>query len=80
MKKVMSVLAALMMVFSAFAFDVNSTFGMKQQDSPEGYQQYVGKQFQFRYPSGKLETWEKSEWVILSICYLFLFVASQYIR
>lgn len=60
MKKVMSVLAALMMVFSAFAFDVNSTFGMKQQDSPEGYQQYVGKQFQIRYPSGKLETWEKS--------------------
>lgn len=60
MKKVMSVLAALMMVFSAFAFDVNGTFGIKQQDSPEGYQQYVGKQFQFRYPCGTLETWKES--------------------
>lgn len=60
MKKVMSVLAALMLAFSAFAFDVNGTFGMKQQDSAEGYQQYVGKQFQFRYPCGILETWEKS--------------------
>lgn len=60
MKKVMSILAALMMAISAFAFDVNSTFGMKKQSLPEGYQQYVGKQFKFRYACGKLETWEKS--------------------
>ena len=49
-----------MTTLSALAFDTNSTFGIKQQDSPEGYQQYVGKTFQIRYASGKLETWDKS--------------------
>lgn len=60
MKKVMSILVALMVILPAFAFDVNGTFGMKEQDTPEGYQQYVGKQFKVRYASGELETWEKS--------------------
>lgn len=60
MEKVISFLAALMLTFSAFAFDVNSTFGMKRQDTPEEYQQYVGKRFQFRYPCGVLETWDNS--------------------
>ena len=49
-----------MVILPAFAFDVNGTFGMKEQDTPEGYQQYVGKQFKVRYASGELETWEKS--------------------
>lgn len=56
----MSILVALMVILPAFAFDVNGTFGMKEQDTPEGYQQYVGKQFKVRYASGELETWEKS--------------------
>lgn len=60
MKKLILSLLGLLTIVVAHAFDTNMTFGIKQQDSPEGYQQYVGKSFQFRYPAGKLETWEKS--------------------
>lgn len=60
MRKLILTLLGLLTIVVAHAFDTNMTFGIKQQDSPEGYQQYVGKSFQFRYPAGKLETWEKS--------------------
>lgn len=60
MKKSFLLFISLLMCLPMFAFDTNATFGMKQQDNPEGYQQYVGKEFTFRYPSGTLETWEKS--------------------
>lgn len=60
MKKATSLLMALLIAITAFAFDTNGTYGIKQQENPEGYQQYVGKSFTLRYPAGKLETWEKS--------------------
>ena len=60
MKKSLFLLFSLLMSFTSFAFETNNTFGMKQQDNPEDYQQYVGKSFTLRYPSGNLETWDKS--------------------
>lgn len=60
MKKILSLVLSLIAVLSAQAFDTNRTFGIKQQDSPEGYQQYIGKSFQFRHSIGTLETWNKS--------------------
>lgn len=60
MRKFLILVIGMLAILSAKAFDTNSTFGIKQQDTPEGYQQYVGKSFQFRYPVGTLETWEKS--------------------
>ena len=44
----------------ALALDTNLTFGIKQQANPADYQQYVGKSFTLRYPSGTLETWDKT--------------------
>ena len=60
MKKTIFFLFSLLVSFSAVAFDTNSTCGMTPQKNPEDYQQYVGKSFTLRYPSGKLETWDKS--------------------
>lgn len=60
MKKVLFLMAALLFAITASAFDVNGTFGIKKQSTPEGYQQYVGKSFTFRYASGTLETWDKA--------------------
>ena len=60
LKKTLLLIALLICAFSASALDVNTTFGFLQQKNPEGYQQYVGQKFQFRYAYGSLETWEKS--------------------
>ena len=60
MKKVLFVFALLFNAVFAFAFDVNMNFGIKQQKSVDGYQQYVGKSFFVRPAFGKLETWKKS--------------------
>lgn len=60
LKKTLLLIALLICAISAFALDVNSTFGFLEQKNPEGYQQYVGQKFQFRYACGSLETWEKS--------------------
>ena len=60
LKKTLLLIALLICAISASALDVNSTFGFLEQKNPEGYQQYVGQKFQFRYACGSLETWEKS--------------------
>ena len=60
MKKVLFVFALLFNAVFAFAFDVNMNFGIEQQKSVDGYQQYVGKSFFVRPAFGKLETWKKS--------------------
>ena len=60
LKKTLLLIALLICAISASALDVNSTFGFLEQKNPEGYQQYVGQKFQFRYAYGSLETWEKS--------------------
>lgn len=60
MKKLFSLFAMLLMVSAAFAFDTNLVYGFKQQNSAEGYQQYVGKSFFVRPAYGSLETWRKS--------------------
>lgn len=60
MKKVLFVFALLFNAVIAFAFDVNMNFGIEQQKSVDGYQQYVGKSFFVRPAYGKLETWKKS--------------------
>lgn len=60
MKRLIFFLTFLLITVSAFSLDVNSTFGFKKQATSEGYQQYVGKQFKFRYACGSLETWEKT--------------------
>ncbi len=60
MKKLLALLWALMIAVSTFAIDFNETFGMKKQDNPADYQQYVGKSFTLRNPVGQLETWYKS--------------------
>lgn len=50
----------LLNIVATFAFDTNSVFGIKKQDSADGYQQYVGKSFIVRPAYGPLETWGKS--------------------
>lgn len=60
MKKLFSLFAMLLCVLATFAFDTNLVYGIKQQDSAEGYQQYVGKSFYVRPAYGHLETWKKS--------------------
>ena len=60
MKKVLFVFALLFNAVFAFAFDFNMNFGIEQQKSVDGYQQYVGKSFFVRPAFGKLETWKKS--------------------
>lgn len=50
----------LFQYFHAFAFDTNGNFGFKQQDTQDGYQQYVGQTFFVRRAYGTLETWKKS--------------------
>lgn len=60
MKKLFSVLVLLLNISIALAFDTNLSFGIKQQKTADGYQQYVGKSFFVRPAYGKLETWRKS--------------------
>lgn len=60
MKKLFLLFALVLNMSAAFAFDTNTVFGFKQQNSSEGYQQYVGKSFYVRPAYGLLETWEKS--------------------
>lgn len=60
MKNFLVLFAMLLAVTTVFAFDTNDTFGISQQKSPDGYQQYVGKSFFVRPAYGKLETWNKS--------------------
>lgn len=55
---VLSVLLSYMTI--AFAFEDNGTFAIKEQDTAEGYQQYVGKSFFVRPAIGTRETWDKS--------------------
>lgn len=59
MRKILT-LILLLCSLTVLAFDTNANFGMKQQRSAEGYQQYVGKSFFFREAYGTLETWNKS--------------------
>lgn len=49
----------LFQYFHAFAFDTNGNFGFKQQDTQDGYQQYVGQTFFVRRAYGTLETWKR---------------------
>lgn len=60
MKKNLLLFAMLLAVTTVFAFDTNLSFGILQQKSPDGYQQYVGKSFFVRPAFGNLETWKKS--------------------
>lgn len=60
MKKLFCLSAMLLCVLATYAFDTNSVYGIKQQASAEGYQQYVGKSFFVRPAYGHLETWKKS--------------------
>ena len=60
MKKLFCLSAMLLCVLATDAFDTNSVYGIKQQASAEGYQQYVGKSFFVRPAYGHLETWKKS--------------------
>ena len=60
MKKFLFTFVLLCNAVFAFAFDVNMNFGIEQQKSADGYQQYVGKNFFVRPAYGKLETWKKS--------------------
>lgn len=60
MKKILLLIALLLNITVALAFDTNGNFGMSQQSAPEDYQQYVGKTFFVRQAFGRLETWYKS--------------------
>lgn len=60
MKKLLSLFILLANITVLFAFDTNKNFSFKQQESVEGYQQYVGKSFFFRHAYGQMETWRKS--------------------
>lgn len=58
MKRAFLFFGILLINLTIFAFETNSAFGIKEQDSPEGYQQYVGKEFIFRRACGSLEPWD----------------------
>lgn len=58
MKRAFLFFGILFITLTIFAFETNSAFGIKEQDSPEGYQQYVGKEFIFRRACGGLEPWD----------------------
>lgn len=60
MKKLFCLSMMLLCALATFAFDTNSVYGIKQQTSADGYQQYVGKSFFVRPAYGHLETWKKS--------------------
>ena len=60
MKKLFLFISILSINLTAFAFETNPALGIKKQDSPEGYQQYVSREFIFRPACGSLETWENS--------------------
>ena len=60
MKKLLLSLFMLLISTTLFAFETNSLFGIKKQQTVDGYQQYVGKSFFFREAYGKFETWRKS--------------------
>ena len=60
MRKLFFIFVMLLSTSVSFAFDTNISFGIQEQKTPEGYQQYVGKSFFVRPAYGKLETWEKS--------------------
>lgn len=58
MKRAFLFFGILFINLTIFAFETNPAFGIKKQDTPEGYQQYVGKEFIFRPACGSLETWD----------------------
>ena len=60
MKKNLFLFALLLNAVLSFAFDTNMNYGINQQKTIEGYQQYVGKSFFVRPAFGTLETWKKS--------------------
>lgn len=60
MKKYLFLFILLKNLSVVFAFDTNSCFGIQQQQTAEGYQQYVGKSFFVRPAYGSLERWENS--------------------
>ncbi len=60
MKKLILLFLASLMCLNVFAFETNFDYGIKEQDSAEGYQQYVGQEFMFRPAFGSLESWDKS--------------------
>ncbi len=45
MKKLFLFISILSINLTAFAFETNPALGIKKQDSPEGYQQYVSREF-----------------------------------
>lgn len=60
MKRAFLFFGILLINLTIFAFETNSAFGIKKQDTPEGYQQYVSREFIFRPACGSLETWDNS--------------------
>lgn len=60
MKRAFMFFCILFINLTIFAFETNSAFGIKKQDTPEGYQQYVSREFIFRPACGSLETWDNS--------------------
>lgn len=60
MKRAFLFFGILFINLAIFAFETNSAFGIKKQDTPEGYQQYVSREFIFRPACGSLETWNNS--------------------
>ena len=60
MKRFLLFVGLLLNMAAALAFDTNLCFGIQQQKTDEGYQQYVGKSFFVRPAYGRLETWKKS--------------------
>lgn len=60
MKKFFFLFLMLLSISAAYALDTNTEFGIKQQETADGYQQYVGHSFFVRPAYGSLETWKKS--------------------
>ncbi len=61
MKKLFLLFTLVCLPLFIFAFDTSEKFSFVVQESPEGYQQYVGKSFFVRPAYGKKETWYKSK-------------------
>ena len=60
MKKALFTIGLLLNLAIVYAFDTNTNFGIKKQDSADKYQQYVGKVFFVRQAYGEHEKWEKT--------------------
>ncbi len=60
MKRLLCLSLMMLCIMTTLAFDVNSRFGIKEQKTAEGYQQYLGKSFFVRPAYGLLESWENS--------------------